>query len=116
MSHNYENLEVYKRSLKLASNILICFHEFKPFRIGEQICASAVSIPSNISEGAERNNDKYFKQYLDYACGSAAELNTQLIIIKESKLDVGFEINDFLDELKEIRKMLRGLNKKFSKK
>lgn len=52
MPHLIDKLEVYKRSLQLASQIVLMTDEIRPFRLAEQMAASAVSIASNISEGA----------------------------------------------------------------
>ena len=68
----------------------------------------AVSIPSNIAEGAGRNSKKEFKQFLYISLGSISELETQLII--SSKLNY-LKDKSLLDELNEIRKMLFGLIK-----
>lgn len=44
---------------------------------------AAVSIPSNIAEGAARTGDKEFLQFLSIARGSLSELETQVMICKE---------------------------------
>lgn len=53
------------------------------YGLTSQIRRAAVSIPSNIAEGNERNSHKEFNQFLHIALGSAAELSTQLLIAKE---------------------------------
>lgn len=70
---------------------------------------SAVSIPSNIAEGAERLSRAEFRQFLGYAKGSAGELRTQLCIAEElGYLDA--EIAQSLrDELIQISRMIHGL-------
>jgi four helix bundle protein len=73
-----------------------------------QIRRSAVSIPSNISEGAARSGKKEFIQFLSIAQGSTSELETQLIISN----NLGFlkeENMHLLDELDEISRMIIGL-------
>ncbi len=88
MPHLIDKLEVYIRSLELASQIVSMSDEIRPFRFAEQMAASAVSIASNISEGAERT-PKEFIRFLDYARGSAAELHTQLqIAIQSNRYDL----------------------------
>ena len=88
MPHLIDKLEVYIRSLELASQIVSMSDEIRPFRLAEQMAASAVSIASNISEGAERT-PKEFIRFLDYARGSAAELHTQLqIAIQSNRYDL----------------------------
>jgi four helix bundle protein len=51
-----------------------------------QIRRSAVSIPSNIAEGAARSGTKEFLHYLSIARGSMSELETQLLLAR----DLGF--------------------------
>jgi len=72
-----------------------------------QIRRSAVSIPSNIAEGAGRQNTKEFIQFLYIALGSLAELDTQL----ELSQKVGYisNYNEFENELKTIRIMISKL-------
>jgi four helix bundle protein len=79
MAHQLEKMEVYKRAMKLASQIVLMTDDIRPFRLGEQMASSAVSIASNISEGSERS-PKDFIRFLDYSRGSASELYTQIQI------------------------------------
>ena len=67
---------------------------------------SAVSIPSNIAEGAARNSTKEFIQFLYVALGSAAELETQLLLAQRMGF---FSENKPLALLDQIRKMLTAL-------
>jgi len=80
-----------------------------------QIQRSAVSIPSNISEGAGRNSDKEFKNFLGIANGSINELSTQL----ELSIRVGYVTEDNLAEILELLTQIQKMNftliKKFSK-
>jgi len=48
------------------------------YGLTSQIKRSAISVPSNIAEGAGRNSSRELHQYLGIACGSIAELETQL--------------------------------------
>lgn len=71
-----------------------------------QMRRSAVSIPSNIAEGAARHSRKEFIQFLSIASGSVAELETQLVLA----FRIGFlPTNTALAKIEEIRKMLLGL-------
>ncbi len=73
------------------------------FGLTSQMRRSAVSMPSNIAEGKKRKTRKDFVQFLRIADGSAAELETQLLIAKDLyKLD--FMISETL--LQEVQKML----------
>ena len=64
-----------------------------------QITRSAVSIPSNIAEGASRNSEKDFGRFLEISLGSSYELETQLRIA-ENRLFI--KNNNFENILKEI--------------
>ncbi|NQE51971.1 hypothetical protein C5S29_00160 [ANME-1 cluster archaeon GoMg3.2] len=78
-----------------------------------QIRRAAVSIPSNIAEGAARNSNKEFIQFLYVSLGSLAELETQLLLSKE----LGFLKNDEIHgSIVRIRKMLLGLIKHLRRK
>ncbi len=70
---------------------------------------SAVSIASNIAEGAARQGKKEFVQFLYIAVGSANELDTQLEISKVAKLVEAERLNAAQDRLTRVTMMLRGL-------
>jgi four helix bundle protein len=61
------------------------FPKEKMYGLVSQMRRSAVSIPSNIAEGAARNSNKEFIQFLYISLGSLAELETQLLISRELK-------------------------------
>jgi four helix bundle protein len=70
---------------------------------------AAVSVASNIAEGAGRESDKEFIQFLYYSLGSISELETQLIVANElGFIDISFEINE---HLRIVRKLTIGLIK-----
>ena len=71
-----------------------------------QIRSAAISIPSNIAEGAGRNSNKQFKFFLQVAHGSCFELDTQIEIAKqvlaispESAFEIRNEIKEFSKQL-----------------
>ena len=116
MRHNYEHLEVYQRSMKLASQILSVVDDIRPYRLGEQIAASSVSVPSNIAEGAERGTNKEFARFLSFSSGSTAELITQLKLLQLSNKAKGEDVEAWILEAKEINSMIRGLMLTLEKK
>ena len=83
MSKSFEDLEVWSRSRALAVAVCREFKDCRDFGLKDQITRSAISVPSNIAEGAERNTKGEFVQFLGYAKGSLAELRTQLSIAQE---------------------------------
>jgi len=75
----------------------------------EQMLRSALSIPSNIAEGCERNSKAEFRRFINIAKGSAAESRTQVYIAIETGVLKKESIKKFIEELKAITKMLQAL-------
>jgi four helix bundle protein len=115
MYQSFEDLEVWKRGCQLAVAVCESLRESREFALRSQMQRAAVSIPSNIAEGAERGG-KEFKRFLRIARGSAAELRTQIYIAKRIGLLPDAQATHFLNELKEISKMLTGLARALSER
>lgn len=81
------------------------FPQQEKFGLVSQINRSAVSIPSNIAEGAGRNSAKEFIQFLSVAHASSFELETQLIISKNLGYLTEGMLADFITKLLELQKM-----------
>ena len=79
------------------------------YGLTSQIRRAAVSVPSNIAEGAARGSQKDFIRFLNISLGSLAEVETQMEIAKRLK----FVLNptELECNITEIRKMLLGLRK-----
>jgi len=78
-----EDFEIWKESIELVVlvyNLIKNTNLKKDFVLTDQIKKSVISIPSNIAEGFERNNNKEFKYFLNIAKGSIGELKTQVYI------------------------------------
>ena len=110
--HNFRKLEIYQRSMKLASDVLALVDEIRPYRLGEQLAGSCISIPSNIAEGADRGSDKEFRRFLEYSSGSAAELETQLTLVKNTGKYNHFPLDDLIQESFNVNSMIRGFMNK----
>lgn len=82
------------------------FPEAEKFGLVSQLRRAAVSIPSNIAEGSARKSTKDFIHFLRISDGSAAEVETQLLISERLNFIVG---NQLVNDAVEIRKMLAGL-------
>lgn len=72
---------------------------------------SCVSIASNIAEGAGRNSNKEFKNFLSIAQGSCFELETQIIIAVKLDYIVDTSEEDLIENLNEVQNMIFGLQK-----
>jgi four helix bundle protein len=83
--HQYKELKLWQKSIDLVTLIYALTRDFpqnEKFGLVSQVNRSAVSIPSNIAEGAGRNSNKEFGHFLSIAHASSFELETQLIISK----------------------------------
>ena len=110
----HKDLDVWKKSIELVTVIYDITKQFpkeEMFELISQMRRAAISIPSNIAEGATRNSKKEFNQFLYIALASASELETQLIIAKNlNYINKELEQNLVL-ELNMISRMLQGLIK-----
>lgn len=108
---SHKDLNVWKNSMTLAEKIYRLTANFPKeeiYGLTSQIRRSAVSIPSNIAEGSARNSTKEFIQFLYIALGSAAELETQLILSN----NLGFLTDlSILEDLGRVRSQLINLIK-----
>lgn len=109
---SYRNLEVWKQSFHITKQVYdLCskLPDTEKYGLISQIQRSAVSIPSNIAEGQQRNSGKEFKHFLSIARGSAAELSTQLLLIQDIyKIDC----TELITSIENIQKMLYSLGSK----
>ena len=84
--HNYKNLHIWQEGINLARKIYEVTGNFpanEKYGIVSQMTRAAVSIPSNIAEGAGRNSNKDFANFLSIAIGSIFELHTQIAICEQ---------------------------------
>lgn len=79
------------------------------FSLTDQIRRAALSVPSNIAEGAGRQTRREFVNYLHMAQGSLSELDTQLEIAKRLGYLAQETWQNFDDQLDRTDKMLSGL-------
>jgi four helix bundle protein len=107
---SHKDLNVWQLSMELVTDIYRLTETFpkeEMYGLSNQMRRAAVSVPSNIAEGAARNSKKEYIQFLHIALGSGAELETQLMIA--SNLEFVQDIEVFLEKMSAIKKMLNGL-------
>jgi len=109
----FEDLEVWRRGCQLAVDVCVATHGSKNFGLKDQLQRSAISIPSNIAEGAERDSDGDFIRFLRISKGSCGELRTQLYISErvQAALDLPalHKSHEMIQETREISAMLQGV-------
>ena len=112
--NKFKDLLVWQKAMDLAKNIYEITSDFpseEKFGLTSQIKRSAISIPSNIAEGAGRNAKNEFKHFLSIAQGSSFELETQLILAEKLSFISKNKTEVVLESLQEIQKMISGLQK-----
>lgn len=110
--NSYKDLTVWQKSFELARNIYALTSHLpkdEQFGLSSQMRRCAVSVPSNIAEGQQRNNIREYRQFLGVAKGSVAELETQLLLTQEI---YGLDIKQELALLHEVQKMLGSMVRK----
>ena len=109
---NHKDLEGWKQAVELVKAVYeftAGFPASEIYGLVSQMRRSAISIPSNIAEGAARNSDKEFIRFLYITLGSIAELDTQYILSKEIQLTGGSaKVESVMDN---VGKMTMGLIK-----
>ena len=107
--NNFRKLRIWERGMEIVKKTYSLSKQLpneERYGLISQITRSAVSIPSNLAEGSSRTSDKEKKRYAEIALGSAFELETQLLIIKDMELANPIETGKLIDELHEEQSMI----------
>ena len=103
---SFEDLLVWQESMRLIKSLKNIFNFDKYNPLLNQLFRSSISIPSNISEGFERQTNKGYIQILFIAKGSCGELRTQLYIANEMDLISQNQLVEPMEKTKHISSML----------
>jgi four helix bundle protein len=113
----HKDLDVWKLSMDLVVDIYQLtdgLPKSETFGLTSQIRRAAVSVPSNIAEGAARKSLKEYIQFLYVALGSTSEVDTQLELI--TRLGFAKVSPELLDKIEHVKKMLLNLIKVLKEK
>ena len=111
---SYKDLLIWQKGIKivcLVYQLVKSFPQEELYALTSQIKRASISIPSNIAEGAGRNSNAQFKNFLQISIGSCFEVETQLIISKELEYISEEELETISKELDSIMKMNHNLQK-----
>jgi len=117
MINSYKDLHIWQKGLKFCEKIYQVTKKFPTteiYGLTSQIRRCSISIPSNIAEGNARGHITEYKQFLRVAFGSAAELETQLILAERIGYLTNEDFKKLNTNLEEIKKMLYSLIKSLS--
>lgn len=108
---DHKDLEAWKQAMELVEDVYrftARFPNSELYGLTSQMRRAAVSVPSNLSEGAARASSRELSQFLSISIGSLAELETQLILA--TRLGYG-ETDGILARLARVRPLVAGLRK-----
>ena len=107
--HNFRELKIWQRSMDFVTQVYeVCalFPAEEKFGLTSQLRNCAISIPSNISEGAGRASNKQFKRFLEFSMGSINEAQTQIELAFRFKYIGKDQFDLLIDEALQIYKMM----------
>ena len=100
----FEDLNIWQLGVELAVSIYKKLKDCRYFGLKDQMQRAAVSIPSNIAEGVDRNTNREFVRFLRIAKASCSELRTQLIISQKIEL---INPENLIEETKKLSAMIQ---------
>lgn len=109
---SHKDLTVWQKAMglvELVYKITGNLPKSEVFGLSSQMQRAAIAIPSNIAEGAKRGHKLEYIQFLRVANGSAAELETQLILAEKLYPEIKTQTQKASLLLEEILKMLYAL-------
>ena len=112
---SFRQLTVWQKSMELAKRIYKTGKKLpaeERYGLIGQMQRCAVSIPSNIAEGNKRSTARDYAQFIRIAGGSAAELETQLLLARDIYT---ITVDEELKLLEEVQKMLQVLGSRLLK-
>lgn len=110
--HNFRELKIWQDAMKITKltyKLTKLFPSSEMYGLTSQMNRAAVSIPSNIAEGAGRNSNKEFTQFLNISIGSCFELETQVILAFEFAYIEKEDLEKFLLDINRLEKMINSL-------
>lgn len=112
--HNYENLQIWQRSMNLTVDIYKATSSFpneERFGLTSQLRRAAASVPMNIAEGSGNSSNKEFCRFLEISLRSGYEVLTGIEIARRLDLLTQKDATDISVELREILSMIVGFKR-----
>ncbi len=112
MEKAHKRLDVWLEAISLVKMVYLETQNMpidELYGLTSQMRRAAVSIPSNIAEGAARKGGKESAQFFNIARGSISELDTQIILCTELKLLGPSAVSHLTSTLEKVDSLLNGL-------
>jgi len=117
MIKSFKDLKIWQKGIQLVEDVYNASRNFPKeeiYGLQSQMRRSAVSIPSNISEGFARLHNREYRNFLYISLGSCAELTTQIIIASRLNYTMDTKADVLLMAIDELSKMTMSLIKKLN--
>ena len=108
----HKRLEAWRKNMDLVVRIYQATARFpaeERFGLVSQIRRAALSVPSNVAEGAARGSSRFFTSALQIARASLSELDTQIIIAQRLGYLSERELEGLTASVEEIERIVNGL-------
>ena len=115
----HRDLVAWQKAMSLVRDIYRHSENFpkhEVYGLASQLRRAAVSVPSNVAEGANRNSRREFHQFVGTARGSLAEIETQVEIARDLEYIPAPIAEDLLQRIAELGRILAGLRASLSNK
>lgn len=112
--HNFRKLNIWQEAMDVAQEVYVVSTKLpaeERYNLGSQLKRSAVSVPSNIAEGAGRNTNGEFNQFLGIATASSYELETQLLLCIRFNYIAELELAPLLERIQILQKKIYNFKK-----
>ena len=114
---NYKELNVWNKGIEIVKATYQLSKQIpseEKYGLISQMTRSAVSIPANIAEGSSRSSDKDYARFLQIALGSAFELQTYFVILKEMRIGKKEDMASLENLIEAEIKMIHGFLRKLA--
>ena len=115
---DYKDLEAWQEAIDLCADIYLLAEDLpkrEQYGLCSQMCRAAVSIPANIAEGYGRGSRADYARFVKVSRGSAAELETHLILAEKLGLLAPGATEEAMARLQGVRRLVHALAKSLDK-
>ena len=111
-TQSFKELLVWQKASDFSTEVYKTFIACRDYGFRDQIQRAAISVPNNIAEGYTRRSDKFLRNFLSIAKGSAAEVESMLVIALKLGYVSREKQEELDDKIQEIGRLLSGFIKK----
>jgi four helix bundle protein len=110
---SFKDLEVWRKAMDVAEAVYALARRMpkqEEYRLTAQMIRAAVSVPANIAEGHARATRRDYAHFISISRGSAAELETLLLLVVRAKFASEAELASLFAEVDSVSRMLNRLH------